>query len=72
MSASVTSTYSMRSPSWDARFDLALVLVQERDRVDQREILLVIAPQPRALIREGQRIGVGVADREGRSSRCAF
>ena len=45
-------------------FDLALVLVQERERVDQREILLVIAPQARALIRERQRIGVGVSHRD--------
>ena len=45
-----------------ARAQLALVLVQERDRVDQGEILLVIAPQCEfRSSEEGQRIGVWIS-----------
>ena len=42
-----------------------LMLVQQRDGVDQRQVLLVIAPRPRAVIKEGQAVGVGVHHREG-------
>src|SRR6185437_10784896 len=43
---------------------LTLVLVQERDGFDQREILLVIAPSARRSIEEGELLGIGVHDRE--------
>ena len=42
---------------------LALVLVQQRDRVDQAQVLLVIAPRPRAVIEEGQPVGIRVHHR---------
>ena len=50
----------------------ALVLMEERDRIDQRQVLLVIAPQARASVGEGEPLGVRVQHLEGRSSRCAF
>lgn len=40
------------------RFHRALMLVQERDRVDQGEVFLVIAPRARLLIQEGELIRV--------------
>ena len=33
----------------------SLVLVQQRDRIDERQVLLVIAPRARAVIEEGER-----------------
>ena len=30
------------------------MLVQQRDRIDQRQVLLVIAPRPRAVVEEGE------------------
>src|ERR1700758_3201921 len=38
----------------------ALMLVQEGDRIDEGQILLMIAPQPRGLIREGQPLRIWV------------
>ena len=44
--------YSSVSPSSCAGFDLALMLMQQRDRLDQRQELHVVAPCPRHGIRE--------------------
>ena len=38
----------------------ALMLVHEGDGVDEGEVLLVIAPQPRGLVGEGQELRIGV------------
>ena len=40
------------------------MLMQERDRIDQREIFLVIATGARPIIQERQAIGIGVDDGE--------
>ncbi len=40
----------------------ALILVQQRDRADQRQVLQVIAAQPRLLVAERQLLGVRVSD----------
>ena len=47
------------------RADRPLVLVQQRNGVDQRQVLLLIAPQPHAGRGERQLLGVRVHDREG-------
>ena len=39
---------------------LSLMLVQQGDRIDQGEILLMIAPGARTIIQEGQPVGIGV------------
>ena len=44
---------------------LPLVLVDQGDGVDQRQVLLVVPPRPRAGVEEGQVLGVGVDDGEG-------
>ena len=44
------------------RLDLALVLMQEGDDVDQGEVLLMIAAQARGLVGEGQELRVGAGD----------
>jgi hypothetical protein len=38
----------------------ALVLVEQCDHIDQRQILFVIAPGPRPIIQERQPVGIGV------------
>jgi hypothetical protein len=45
-------------------FDLALVLVQERNRVDQRQVLRVISPCTSAVVEERELLGIGIDDRE--------
>ena len=42
----------------------SLMLVQERDRIDEGEVLLVIAPHARAVIEEGETVRVRVHDRQ--------
>jgi hypothetical protein len=50
---------------------LSLMLVQQGDRIDQSEILHVIAPGARTIIQEGQPVGIGVTMARGSSNRCA-
>ena len=45
--------------------DLPLVLVDQRHRVDQGQVLGVVAPRARAGVEKGQRGGVGVDDGQG-------
>ena len=48
----------------DDPLDLPLVLVEERDRADQGQVLQVIAPRARLVVDERQPLGVGVGDEE--------
>ena len=43
-------------------FDLALVLMQQRNRSDQRQVLHVITPGPGLIVDKGQLFGKGVGD----------
>ena len=60
MSSSVDADESERPPCRVSRLARPLVLVQQRDGVDQRQILLVVAPRPGPLRRERQLVGVGI------------
>ena len=71
MSSSVTSMYSIDCAAVRRRLHLALVLVQQRDRLDQRQVLLVIAPRARAVIEEGQPLGVRIHDRQAAAAAAA-
>jgi hypothetical protein len=53
------------SPYTFDAFDLALVLVQQSDSVDQGEIFLVIAPGARLLVEEGQLLSVRIDHGQG-------
>jgi hypothetical protein len=52
--------------------DRPLVLVQQRDRTDERQILHVVAPGPRLVIEEGQPLSIWVDDMQGTQNRWAF
>ena len=56
--------YSIGLPARVTVFDLALVLVQQRDRVDQRQVLLVIAARARAIVEEGELVRVRIDHRQ--------
>ena len=47
------------------RLDFALVLMKERDGVDQGQVFLVVPTRARALVEEGQPLGVGVDHGQG-------
>ena len=55
MSSRVTSMYSHRLAVVRAVLHRPLVLVQQRDGADQRQVLHVVAPRARAVVEEGQR-----------------
>ena len=74
MSSSVASMYSsVVSPRARSSSPRALILVEERDRTDEREVLDVIAPRARAIVEKGQRRPAhGLATRRGLRRRWAF
>src|SRR5207244_3814145 len=53
-----------RPPAVLVLLHLALVLVQERDAADEREVLRVVAPRARAVVDEGQRGRTRIDDGE--------
>ncbi|WP_418515010.1 hypothetical protein [Delftia sp. PS-11] len=44
---------------------LALMLVQQRNRLDEAQVLRVVAPRARLVVAEAQLVGVGVHDVQG-------
>jgi hypothetical protein len=48
----------------DHALERALVLVQKRQGADERQVLEMIPPRPRAVVPKGQRSGVGIHDQQ--------
>ena len=65
ISSSVASMYSSAWPLCVDGLPWPLILVQERDGADEREVLHVIAPRARAAVEEGQLARVGIHHQHG-------